>query len=303
MDEFTRAYYELAFRCAYLERRGDAFQNFFSTLMEKRHPDDFIRTRPWGRSGDRKNDGYLRSGRTLYQCYAPNEMREGDALAKIDEDFYGALPHWRDYFDTWVFVHNSPIGLGPGVEACLLKLDAAQAGLRVRSWGFEEMRRVVFELNLADLASLLGPVPSRADLLNVRFPEVETVIRHIARQPDAHDVDLRPVPPRKLAANALSPAVGLLLRAGMGTSRRVKEFFLGYHDPDLGDRVAQAFRQEYESLRTTRLSPDDIFARLQLFASGVSPAPPDRQAAALIVLAYLFEECEIFERPPDEARA
>jgi hypothetical protein len=69
-------------------------------------------------------------------------MRETDALAKIDEDFYGALPQWREYFDIWVFVHNSAIGLGPGVEARLLELDAAQSGLRVRWWGREEMRRV-----------------------------------------------------------------------------------------------------------------------------------------------------------------
>jgi hypothetical protein len=128
------------------------------------------------------------------------------------------------------------------------------------------------------------------------------VLRHIAQLPVPSDIDLRPVPPRKLAANALSAAVGLLMRAGMGTSRRVKEFFDGYHDPNLGDRVAQAFRQEYESLRTTQLSPDDIFARLQVFAGGVSPAPPGRQAAALTVLAYLFEECDIFQRPPEEPK-
>lgn len=300
VDDFSRAFYELLFRNAYLESRGEEFQGLFSTLMEKRHPNDFFRTRPWGNRGDRKNDGYLRSARTLFQCYAPNEMREADALAKIDEDFLGALPHWRAHFDTWVFVHNARDGLGPGVLAKLLDLGNGHKYLRVESWGFEELRRVVFELSLADLASLLGPVPSRTEVLNVQFPEIRLVIEHIAHLPEPAEPDLRPVSPKKLNANALSPAVGRLLRAGMGTSPRVGEFFDGYYDPTLGDRMAQAFRREYERQRDAGLSPDDLFARLQLFAGGVPPATPARQAAALTVLAYLFEECDIFERPREE---
>ncbi|QBD80397.1 hypothetical protein EPA93_32265 [Ktedonosporobacter rubrisoli] len=60
MDKLTRAYYEATFKAAYLEKGGNAFQDFFSEIMEKCHPSDFQRVRPWGRMGDRKNDGYLR---------------------------------------------------------------------------------------------------------------------------------------------------------------------------------------------------------------------------------------------------
>lgn len=116
MDQFTRAYYEAIFRCAFLEKGGEAFQDLFSSIMEKRYPSDFIRTRPWGNQGDRKNDGYVRSTRTLFQVYAPNDLSEAATLAKIDEDYLGAIPFWKAHFDQWVFVHNSVIGLGPGVE-------------------------------------------------------------------------------------------------------------------------------------------------------------------------------------------
>jgi hypothetical protein len=57
VDQFTQAFYELKFRNAFLESRGEAFQDLFSSIMEKRYPGDFIRTRPWGNQGDRKNDG------------------------------------------------------------------------------------------------------------------------------------------------------------------------------------------------------------------------------------------------------
>ena len=93
--------------------------------------------------------------------FLPNEVEESKTLTKIDEDYTGALPHWSDHFDTWVFVHNSTKGLGPGVTKKLLDLDSGNQNVRVRSWGFEELRRVVFELAFPELASLLGPIPSR----------------------------------------------------------------------------------------------------------------------------------------------
>lgn len=300
MDHLTRAFYELKFRNAFLENRGEAFQDLFSSIMEKRYPGDFIRTRPWGHQGDRKNDGYVRSTRTLFQVYAPNELEEAKTLTKIEEDYWGALPYWEEYFDTWVFVHNSVQGLGPGVERKLLDLDEGHQSIRVRWWGFEELRQVVFELAFSELASLLGPIPSRADLINIQFPEVELVLTNLEQRSSLQSDEIRPVPPRKLEANSLSDAVALLLRAGMGSSNKIRDYFGKHYDPTLGDRIAEAFRGEYETLRNANLAPDDIFAELQRIGNGMFPTP-SRQAATLTVLAYLFEECDIFERPPEDA--
>jgi hypothetical protein len=58
MEQVARYHYNLQFRCDFLEKRGNAFQDFFSKLMQKIYPGDFITTRPWGKAGDRKNDGY-----------------------------------------------------------------------------------------------------------------------------------------------------------------------------------------------------------------------------------------------------
>jgi len=99
VDSLTRGYYELAFRNAFLEKTGLEFQWFFADVMSKCHPGDFIPTRPWGPRGDRKNDGYLPSARVLFQVYAPEELKEeSKAIAKIEEDFFGAIPHWQSFF-------------------------------------------------------------------------------------------------------------------------------------------------------------------------------------------------------------
>ena len=50
----------MSFELRYLKARADEFQDFFASIMEKRYPSDFMKVRPWGNVGDRKNDGYLR---------------------------------------------------------------------------------------------------------------------------------------------------------------------------------------------------------------------------------------------------
>ena len=104
MDRLQQLSYEKDFRIAFLEARGDGFQRLFEKLMAKAYPNDFMACRPWGNVGDRKNDGYLASTRTLFQSYAPNDLTAAEAIKKIHEDFEGAKAHWEEYFDEWTFV-------------------------------------------------------------------------------------------------------------------------------------------------------------------------------------------------------
>ena len=116
MDALSRDYYEIKFERDFLKKTATEFQDFFSEIMEKCHPADFQRVRPWGNIGDQKNDGYLTSEKMLFQVYAPNEMEAAKTVAKMDEDYREAMRHWKKYFTTWVFVHNSRKGLGPDVS-------------------------------------------------------------------------------------------------------------------------------------------------------------------------------------------
>ena len=296
--DITRAYYEKCFEVSFLVKRGNEFQDFFSEIMEKRYPSDFVRVRPWGNVGDRKNDGYLKSARTLFQVYAPNEMKAREAISKIREDFDGAIPYWEKHFDIWVFVHNSRAGLGPDVTRTLLDIDRTNPQIKVDQWGFGELRREVFELSEIDLALLLGPAPNMNNILQLGFASLQNVLSAIARESPSPDPDIRPIPPDKLSANALSHHTETLLNAGMIRADLVGEFFDRWHDPTLGNEIAEAFNREYERLRSQNLLPDRIFYQLWIFAGGVERGTPDHEAAVLAVLAYLFEKCEIFEESP-----
>lgn len=296
MDDLARAFYEMKFELAFVTRRADEFQDFFSSVMEKRYPADFIRVRPWGKVGDRKNDGYVRSRRLLFQSYAPNEIVAATCIAKIKEDLAGALPHWKDHFGTWVFVHNSKEGLGPGVTKVLLDLGKAHAPLVVTQWGFEELRQEAMALAEAELASLLGPAPTRPRMISLGLEQLAPVLDQVARLSPLHDPDLRPVPADKLQRNMLSPSVETLLKAGMSRADLVRKYFK--LKPTLQDQIAESFRARYAELRAGTDAPDGIFAELQRFAGGDVVRDPGTQAAILAVLSFFFEECDIFERPP-----
>lgn len=296
MDEYTRAYYELAFQVAFMERHGDDFQNLFSTIMEKRYPGDFVRVRPWGNQGDRKNDGYLRSRRMLFQCHAPF-ANEADRLAKIDEDFHGALPYRKDWFGEWVFVHNDRGGLAPRVLTRLLELSRDNAPVTALNWGFEELRQEAMNLKQADLSSLLGPAPSMRGMLDLGLEELVPVLDHVSRLHPTLDPDLRPVPADKLQRNLLSNAVAILLRAGMSRAGLVRSYF--ELKPTLQDQIATSFAGAYVKASSAGESPDEVFVSLQRFAGGDQVNPAHRQEAVLAVLAFFFEECDIFERPEE----
>ncbi len=117
MDHLQRTSYEKDFRIAFLESKGDGFQRLFEKLMFKVHPNDFLACRPWGNVGDKKNDGYLPSARTIYQIYAPNELTANDAIKKINEDFNGAKEHWectgQAAQDTFIWEFSYSNGLIP----------------------------------------------------------------------------------------------------------------------------------------------------------------------------------------------
>ncbi len=60
-------------------------------------------------------------------------------------------------------------------------------------------------------------------------------------------------------------------------------------------RIAEAFRTRYAELKAFDLPADAIFKHLQDYA-GMN-GEPKRQGAALAVLAYFFDSCDIFEDP------
>lgn len=300
MDLVAREYYEMKFKVFFMERKGNAFQEFFSDIMEKCHPGEFQRVRPWGPHGDRKNDGCIITTGQFFQVYAPNEMKANAAIRKIEEDFRGAIEYWAQSLREWIFVHNSINGLSPHIVQKLDDLSLEFPKIKISTFGFEDLRQKVFSLSEPDIVSLFGISPTLKDMRSLGFDDLKPVLLRIGEVPEGGGGDIRPVPLSKLQANGLSSSVQTLIKAGMTRAHLVEDFFKKWHDPLLGDRVASAFGTEYNKLRCSGHDPDEIFYRLQIFAGGELINTPKQQTAVLAVLAHLFESCDIYERPREE---
>ncbi|MGC6458455.1 MAG: ABC-three component system protein [Akkermansiaceae bacterium] len=292
-----QAIYELRFENLFLRTKGNEFQSLFERLMGLAYKADFLSCRPWGNQGDRKNDGFLKSERRLFQVYAPNEMTATRAVAKITEDLDGAKVHWGEHFDKWVFVHNAVDGLPPHVQQVMLDFEKANSGIQLEPWGLEEFRVVFRRLTVNDLASWLGPVPDESTKAKLGFDDLKPVLEAITRRTAPVDCAVEEVPMGKIEANSLSESATTIIKNGMTKVPVVEDFFSKWYDESLGESVAEAFRAEYQRLRGLSLIPNDIFYELQSWAGGSQRGTPEHEMAVYTVLAYYFERCDIFEKP------
>lgn len=301
MDDTQRSFYGLRFENAFLREKGKAFETLFARVMAHAFPGDFRTVRPYGPKGDLKCDGYRASDGTVFQCYAPDSTKLADLLAKVNEDFSGAVSHWGNQLRRWEFVHNDVRGLPAAAVQRLNDLAAANPTIAVAVFAEAEMRKTAMGLALHQLEDLFGAVPSQRTLERLDFAALRPVLVAIQRQQPPTDPPLIAPSPRKLQDNALSEDAAGLLRQGRRREKLVQDFFDAWPDPGFGEAIAEGFRNQYQALKTVGLGADAIFGELQAFAGGMD-GEPSRQAAVLAVMSYFFERCDIFEdAAPDES--
>ncbi|MDO7873099.1 hypothetical protein Q5H93_00020 [Hymenobacter sp. ASUV-10] len=293
MHSSTRAYYELMFRNLIHEKRGDEFQDFFSDIMQLAHGGDFVRVRPWGRTGDRKNDGYIISTKELFQVYAPAEMQAAETVRKIREDFAGAVHHWNEHFTKWTFVHNAWKGVPPHVLDVFLELEQSHAGKQLVQFTPYDLREIVFSLRDEDIALVLGPAFVAPAPSQINIDEIRVTLEQVARILPEVTEPISEVDYGKLDANGLSKGNRRLILWGYSATERIARFLANYaFDPELGQKVAATLRAEYLWLKASRMDPDEIFAALLEFVSAHRKHSPD---VSIAVLAHFFQTCDIFE--------
>ncbi len=117
-----------------------------------------------------------------------------------------------------------------------------------------------------------------------------------AAQPET--VDLRPAPVNKLVYNKLPNHWKSLISGGWINAPLVASLFERHPDPLTGDKVAALFKGKYSCFKAQNLAPGDIMAALFELVTGIGNILPQQPVAAQALLAFLFENCDIFERDP-----
>lgn len=131
----------------------------------------------------------------------------------------------------------------------------------------------------------------------VTSAELEVVCSALLGQPMASAIDFSvTAPARKMAKNNLTNRVTHLIRIGMVASVEVSTFLEAMSDLDLGfaERLKAGFVELYRKLQQEGYEGDSLF---EAMSERVSDSRDfKKKAAAIAVLTYMFEACEIFER-------
>jgi len=298
MDSLQRHWYAQAFELAYATKRGTEFQDWFVQIAGLAYGADFDPIRSYGPLGDFKCDGRRLSTGTIFQCYAPGEIKEAETTAKINQDLPGAIQHWQGFIKAWCFVYNDARGVPPTVAQHLDVVQRQHPTVAIDRWGKAPLRDLVFSIDADQLVHVFGYAPTLAMLSHVGFAELKPVLEAIAqKQPDPLDEPTKPPSPSKITKNNLSSATSGLLQIGRLKEPVVEDFLALSSWPETANRIAKAIRDHYKGLVAIGMPAEEIFARLRIFI-GMS-AEPQREAAELAVLSYFFHRCDIFEDPDE----
>lgn len=285
---------------------GDALQDFFSTVMERRHKSDFVRVRPFGSLGDKGCDGYLQSTGQLYQCYG----KVGDAAlnvstttAKMVDDFGKAQKNFNSQMTEWHFVHNLIDGIPAEVILTIGDLKKQHTAYKFGLAGPEWFADTLFSLDQTDIIEFLGPAATAEQSHGLDIEVVKELLAAMTKDIHTAPIDEgtpRPVPVDKLDFNKLASHWRYLIRSGSPNAVHVAKYFDRHPDPEFGKLVARTFNEKYTALKLQGLPPDAIMAELYHQTAGSGIVPPMRQVATQAVLAHVFDSCDIFEdRPKD----
>ncbi len=302
-------HYKIALRLKLRQTSGDAFQDFFSTVMEKSHGDDFVRVRPFGKKGDKGCDGYLQSSGQLFACYGALNGDKGKVdylIGKMDDDFAKAKSQLGGIMKEWHMVHNLVDGLPVEAISKLDELKKANPGITFGFVGLEGIEGRVTQLGSVVVAELLGPQATNKDAQEMQPAELQSLINGImSGVADGVPASgaIAPVPSDKLDANDLPNHWRQMIESGWKNAYYVGEYFGRHHEPLIGERIASLFRERYQYLRAQAITAEGIMDSLYEFVAGIGSVPPARQVAAQALLAHLFESCDIFENISAGAKA
>lgn len=315
MDSASRLIARNMFKLRVHEAKGFAFQRLFERVMGYRFG-DFTPIKPYGQFGDRKNDGYIRSRGRYFQVFAPENPTSQDsavhAAKKAAQDFEGLKAYWdkQSPIREFRFVFNDEYrGSVPPLEEALAKIRDEHT---IEASAFLAKDLEAEALSLADdqIIDIIGaPIPETGLLENVDFGILREVINHVLsrRVPVSREGALNaPDFEEKIQFNGLTKHAAAFLTVGSYQSEAVKDYFSKnstYARQELRDRLNSLYLESRHRLASLGYSSreigDLVFFDLLGILTPILPQASARaiQDAAIVVLSYYFEACDIFEDP------
>lgn len=301
MDDLGIQDITVKFERDFYKKNSTEFEDWFVGIAGFAFGSDFQPIRNYGTYGDHKCDGYRESTQTVFQCYAPLDMKERELIEKIDKDFNGVLEHWEGEIKEWIFVHNDEKGLPPNAHKHIRNLRKQHKQIKIELWSKIQLLNMVLTLDETSIKVLYGPILSYNTFNSLVLSDLAPVIDAIEKSEITIELDDVIEPSQnKLDKNEISTAVRGMLKIGRQKLTLVGDFLMKLDSPEKSEEIAESIRKKYNSLKELNLTSERIFHFLQEYVGFDSNnIEATRQAAFWTILAYFFDKCDIYEDPSD----
>lgn len=321
MNTAEKTLARLMFRSRMSSLIGMGFQNEFSRIMSLADS-DFSPVKPQGNEGDWKNDGHMPTHGRYYQVYSPENYSESEAIKKLKEDFDGLVQKWGDNkvyptgINEFYFVINDGSRITPGAYpttyAALAELKTKYSLNECKPFLTKDLEDVLLGLDDDKICSVIGFIPNPAEIRVLRIDAVSEVVCHIINNPIIRSLSQSLVDPdfeNKIIFNNLNLTANWLRDADY--RRSTVEQFFEMNGSLSRQTVRDKLKAIYEDGKSQTFGnvPNQASTQDQLLVHILDQATPkpidssdrrmekDLRDAALVVLAYFFETCDIFEEP------
>lgn len=293
----------------------------FTEIMQYTNP-NFAPVKPQGNQGDWKNDGHDPLAGRYYQVYSPEQQfEEAAAIAKLKDDFDGLISKWGDTkiypngVREFFFVFNDRLRVTPGgyptTIATLEELRQAHKLSACKLLLTKHLEDMLLNLDEDKIIAVVGFPPNPANIKVLKLELVGEVVRHIVENTPLRRLDLPLVSPdfnEKIKFNGLFVTAALLQVANY-CSGALETYFNANSDFTRQEVCARlkGLYNESKGLDLVDQENDTTAADQQLIyiLDKITPMPPQHdsrltkelQDAALVIMAYFFESCDIFEEP------
>ncbi|MCL4207934.1 MAG: hypothetical protein KJ000_36065 [Pirellulaceae bacterium] len=297
------------FRLRIYQSNGQRYEDLFTDVMTKRHA-GFRQIKPQGSRGDEGNDGFIKDEGRYFQVYAPEDPRSKieEAAEKARNDFEKISAKWSP-IHHFRFVFNDKFsGAYASVEHALEELKNEHQLESAEPFLAKDLEREFMLLPKSDREAVLGTVIPRPEhIADIDYGALTEILQHLVDNQMPVPADGLPAVPdydEKIQFNGIDRTASLL-RVGNYQNAAVEQFFDQhgeYTKPDIRNRLAQSYetaRVEASKEVTATETPlgDRVFFRL--LDDIVPEAGKQVQDAAIVLIAYFFEKCDVFEDPTE----
>lgn len=150
----------LRFKLIIHESNGTVFEKFFKKIMTSHNP-EFKPVKPYGKIGDRGNDGWYCDNGEYYQCYAPENIQINikNAIKKLKDDFKKLYDYWNPISSVkkYYFVINDKFeGIAPPISKAVAEIKKEYSLIDAKVMDAKDLECIFRDLPFEKRMSILG---------------------------------------------------------------------------------------------------------------------------------------------------